>query len=109
MLKDLIATPGIHECVVVGRDGFVIENVGDMDADGVGATISTCIGTVESMGRGTDQGGLFELMAEFNDGTVIAAPVGRDAVLGIVASKDANLGGIRNAVKKSIRELERAL
>ena len=95
--------------MIVGRDGFVIEHVGDMDADSVGAVISTAIGTIEAMGRDTTQGSLFEIMAEFDDGTVIAAPVGRDAVLGVIADKGANLGGIRHAVKKSMRELERAL
>jgi uncharacterized protein len=109
MLRDLNATAGIHESVIVGRDGFVIEHLGDMDADGVGATISTAMGTIEAMGRDTDQGSLFEVMAEYNGGTIIAAPVGRDAVLGIVAESDANLGGIRHAVKKSLRDLERAL
>lgn len=109
LLKELNATDGVHETLVVGRDGFVIEHIGDMDADAVGAIISTAIGAVEAMGRDTEQGGLFELMAEFKDGVIIAAPIGRDAVLGIVANSDANLGRIRFAVKKNISELERAL
>ena len=109
MLKELNATTGIHQSLIVGRDGFVIDHAGDMDSDGVGATISTAIGTIEAMGRDTEQGNLFEVMAEYNGGTIIAAPVGRDAVLGIVAGSEANLGGIRHAVKKKIRELERAL
>ena len=109
ILKELSQTDGVHECLVVGRDGFVIEHVGDMDAEGVGAVVSTSIGAIEAMGRDTEQGGLFEIMAEYNDGTIIAAPVGRDAVLGLVANSEANLGGIRHAAKKSIRELERVL
>ncbi len=109
ILKELNNAPGIHETLVVGRDGFVIDNVGDMDADAVGAVISTAIGAVEAMGRDCEQGGLFEVMAEYKDGVIIAAPIGRDALLGVVAGSDANLGAIRHAVKKNMRELERAL
>lgn len=109
VLKDLKATNGIQQALVVGRDGFVIEHIGSMEADVVGAIISTAIGTVEAMGRDMQTGSLFEVMAEYNDGTVIAAPVKKEAVLGIVADKNANLGGIRYAVKKSLAELERVL
>jgi len=109
VLKELKATNGIQHCLVVGRDGFVIDHVGSMEADMIGAVISTSIGAVEAMGRDMHTGALFEVMAEYNDGTVIAAPVQREAVLGIVAAKDASLGGIRFAVKKSLEQLERAL
>lgn len=109
ILKELNKAPGIHQSLVVGRDGFVIENAGDMDSDSVGAIISTALGAIEAMGRDCDQGTLFEVMAEYNNGVIIAAPIGREAVLGIVADNQANLGGIRHAVKKNIKELERML
>ena len=109
ILKTLTSTPGISQALVVGRDGFVIEAIGDMDAEEVGAVISTAIGAVEVMGRDCSQGALFEVMAEFKQGTMIAAPVGQEAVLGIVAGVQANLGAIRYAVKKNLRELENSL
>jgi uncharacterized protein len=109
LLREMNTTDGVHESLVVGRDGFVIEHVGDMDADAVGAVISTAIGAIEAMGRDTEQGGLFEVMAEFDGGVIIAAPVGRDAVLGVVATAESNLGMIRHNVKKGIGELERVL
>lgn len=109
VLKQLKTTQGIQHCLVVGRDGFVIDHVGTMEADMIGAVISTSIGAVEAMGRDMHTGPLFEVMAEYNEGTVIAAPIKKEAVLGIVAEKDASLGGIRFAVKKSIEQLERAL
>lgn len=109
ILKLLTATPGISQALVVGRDGFVIEAVGDMSAEELGAVISTAIGAVEAMGRDCNQGNLFEVMAEFKDGTMIAAPIGRDAILGVVAAVQANLGAIRHAVKKNLNDLESAL
>ncbi len=109
ILKDMTKTDSVHEALVVGRDGFVIDHAGDMDAEGVGAIVSTAIGAVEAMGRDAEQGTLFEFMAEYKDGIMIVAPVGRDAVLGIVAEAGANLGRIRHDVKKNLRELERVL
>ena len=109
ILTELNNAPGIHQSLIVGRDGFVIENAGDMDSDSVGAVISTALGAIEAMGRDCEQGALFEVMAEYKDGVIIAAPVGRDAILGIVADGQANLGAIRFAVKKNLRELEKAL
>jgi hypothetical protein len=109
VLKELNKTDGVHESLIVGRDGFVIEHVGDMDSEGVGAIVSTAIGAVESMGRDANQGGLNEFMAEFRDGVMIVAPLGKDAVLGIVATNTANLGRVRHEVKKHLHELERAL
>jgi uncharacterized protein len=108
-LREINATDGVHETLVVGRDGFVIEHVGDMNADEVGAILSTSIGAVESMGRDANQGRLEELMAEFADGTVLLAPIGTEAVLGVVAGHGANLGRIRYEVKKRLRDLERGL
>ena len=72
ILKDLNKAPGIHQSLVVGRDGFVIENAGDMDSDSVGAIISTALGAIEAMGRDCEQGNLFEVMAEYNNGVIIA-------------------------------------
>lgn len=109
ILKNLNGVPGVHQSLIVGRDGFVINSMGDMEADSVGAVISTAIGAIEAMGRDCKQGGLFEVMAEYNGGVVIAAPIGADAVLGIVADESANLGGVRFTVKKSMKELEKVL
>ena len=109
ILQELLKTEGVNMSLIVGRDGFVIEHVGDMEADMVGAAVSTSVGAIEAMGANIGRGGLFEVMAEYKDGTVIVAPVGREAVLGIAANEGANLGGIRYAVKKYLRELERVM
>jgi len=109
LLQELAKTEGVREALVVGRDGFVIDHVGDMDAENVGAAVSTSIGTMEAMARKIGNAELFEVMAEYKDGTVVIAPIGRDAILGISAREGANLGGIRFAVKKSIREFEKVL
>jgi len=109
ILNEIIKTEGINEALIVGRDGFVIDQTGGQDADLLGVAVSTVIGSIESMGSSTNQGKLFEVMAEYESGTIIVAPIGHDAVLGVTAKGGANLGAVRFAVKKNIRELERAL
>ncbi len=80
-----------------------------MDAEAVGAVLSTAIGEVEATGRELDQGHLFEFMAEFDEGVMIVAPIGVHAVLGIAGEPSANLGRVRHEVKKNIRELTQAI
>ncbi|MDX9723711.1 MAG: roadblock/LC7 domain-containing protein [Myxococcota bacterium] len=109
VLNEMLTINGIREALIVGRDGFVIEHAGDMDADAAGAIMSTVIGAVETMGRDLKSGALFQVMAEFDDGTVIVSPIGRDALLGLAAKKEANLGAIRHTVKKHLPTLERML
>lgn len=108
-LREINSTDGVHETLVVGRDGFVIEHVGDMNADEVGAILSTAIGAVEAMGRDSGQGRLEEVMAEYEDGIILLAPIGAEAVLGVVARHEANLGRVRYEVKKRLKDLERNL
>ena len=108
-LREINSTEGVHETLVVGRDGFVIEHVGDMEADEVGAILSTAIGAIEAMGRDASQGKLDEIMAEFEDGIVLLAPLGDQAVLGVVAQQGSNLGRVRYEVKKRLYDLSRAL
>ncbi|MBU1537030.1 roadblock/LC7 domain-containing protein [Myxococcota bacterium] len=109
VLQEIMKTDGVDDALIVGRDGFVIEHVGQLQADMIGVAVSTVIGAVEAMGRTTEKGNLFEIMAEFDGGTIISAPVGNDAVLGVTARQGGNLGGIRFAVKKNIEPLKRML
>jgi len=109
VLNELRKNTGVSQCLVVGRDGFVIDHVGELEADAVGAIISTAIGAVESLGRDSDQGSLFEFMAEFEGGVTLVAPIGRDAVLGVVASTETNLGRVRYGVKKHLAALAETL
>ena len=109
LLQEIIKTDGVEDALIVGRDGFVIEHVGQLQADMIGVAVSTVIGSVEAMGRTTTKGNLFEVMAEFDEGTIIAAPVGPDAVLGVTSKQGGNLGAIRFAVKKNIEPLKRLL
>ena len=112
LLEELVTVQGIGTAVVVGRDGFVIEGVsqgGQIDTDAVGAVISTGIGSSEVMGRELAVGDMSQAMFEFNDGMIVLALLGYDAILAVVADLKANLGNVRYQLKKRSEAIEKAL
>ena len=109
LLKLKNKVDGINGVLVVGRDGFVLDFVGDFEAEEVGAICSTAIGAVETMGNDLGQGVLDALMAEFETGKVIVSLVDEEAILVTVTDAKANLGGIRYNIRKIKASLKEAL
>lgn len=111
ILKELVEVQGIEVAVCVGRDGFVIDaaSTGNADTDAIGAMVSTGMGSAESVGRELGVGEMAQAMLEFDKGIVVMSALGSDALLAVVASKDANLGNVRLQVKRRAPELENAL
>lgn len=109
LLEEIGATDGVRETLVVGRDGFVIEHLGNMDAEAIGAILATALGAIETMGHDSDQGALGELIAEFDDGNIMIAPVGSDAVLGVITQQKSSLGRVRYEMKKRLKQLALSL
>jgi predicted regulator of Ras-like GTPase activity (Roadblock/LC7/MglB family) len=111
-LNELVNVEGINSAVVVGRDGFVIDGITagmSLDADAVGAVISTGIGSSEVMGRELEVGAMTQGMVEFSDGLIVMALLGEDAILAVVADLNANLGNVRFQIKKRIKNIEKSL
>ena len=46
---------------------------------------------------------------EYQGGIVMMTALGREALLAVVAGKDANLGNVRLQVRRRVPELEKAL
>lgn len=112
LLNELVNVEGINSAVVVGRDGFVIEGVASgtsLDADAVGAVISTGIGSSEVMGRELEVGVMTQGMVEYDDGLIVMALLGEDAIVAVVADLAANLGNVRFQIKKRLKSIEKAL
>ena len=111
-LNELVNVEGINSSVVVGRDGFVIEGVTagtSLDADAVGAVISTGIGSSEVMGRELEVGAMTRGRVEYDDGLIVMALLGEDAIVAVVADLNANLGNVRFQLKKRLKSIEQAL
>lgn len=112
LLTELLNVEGINSAVVVGRDGFVIDGISagtGLDADAVGAVISTGIGSSEVMGRELGVGSMTQSMFEYSDGLIVMALLGMDAILAVVADLNANLGNVRFQIKKRLQQIEQAL
>lgn len=112
LLTELVTVQGITSAVVAGRDGFVIDGIsegGGLDADAVGAVISTGIGSSEVMGRELHVGEMTQSMFEYSAGLIVMALLGQDAILAVVADLNANLGNVRFQIKKRLPQFEQAL
>jgi predicted regulator of Ras-like GTPase activity (Roadblock/LC7/MglB family)/CheY-like chemotaxis protein len=110
LLTEFTKLPGVNAVCLVGRDGFLLESIAKtgFDAEMIGAIASSGFGTSESMGRQLGKGALSMSMIEFEDGPVLFSPVGADALVVIIADKEANLGMVRLKLKKHTAELAAA-
>lgn len=108
ILAEFTNIDGVHTACLVGRDGFLLDNIArsGIDAEMIGAIASSGFGSAESMGNQLGQGDLNLTMLEYTDGPVMFAPVGSEAFLVIVADKDTNLGWIRLTIKKNSKIIE---
>ena len=76
---------------------------------GSGAVISTGIGSSEVMGRELEVGAMTLGMVEYDDGLIVMALLGEDAIVAVVADLNANLGNVRFQIKKRLKAIEKAL
>jgi len=107
VLSSLLDVPGIRSAVIVGRDGFVIEEAGgstEFNPESLGASIAQATNAIEKMGQELDIQGFRDMFVEYNGALIIGRPVG-DALLALVAPDAAQLGSIRYMIKPHIEEL----
>ena len=111
-LTELTKVEGITTAVVVGRDGFVIDGAsarGSLDAEAIGAVISTGIGSAEVMGGELKLGEMSQSMFEYNGGIIVMSLASSEAILAVVADVKANLGMVRLQVKKRLPEIAKGM
>lgn len=108
ILAEFTNIEGVHTACLVGRDGFLLDNLArtGIDAEMIGAIASSGFGSAESMGNQLGQGDLNMTMLEYENGPVMFAPVGTEAFLVIVADQETNLGWIRIAIKKNSKKIQ---
>jgi hypothetical protein len=107
VLRSLLDVPGIRSAVVVGRDGFVIEEAGDIkefNPESLGASMAQATNAIERMGQELDIQNFRDMFVEYGGALIIGRPVG-DALLAIVAPDASQLGSIRYMIKSHIEEL----
>ena len=111
ILNQFLEIAGVEVAVCVGRDGFVIDAASTREADieAIGAMVSTVMGPAENVGHEIGLAEMDQAMMEYQDGIVMMTALGREALLAVVAEKDANLGNVRLQVRRQVPELEKAL
>ena len=108
ILKDILEIPDIDAVVIAGRDGFVIESVGnsrDVEIDTLGACLATAVNSLEEMGREMKINKYQDMFVEYGSAVIISRPVG-DAIVSLVSPDASTLGIIRHKVKGYVKELE---
>ncbi len=107
-LGRLLAIPGVHSTVLVGRDGLPIEASGRGDErfhDMLGAMGASAMGTTEALAAELGQGHTVGTILEFEHALVSVDPLGDLAVVVTLADNAASLGRIRQTVRSSRDEL----
>jgi predicted regulator of Ras-like GTPase activity (Roadblock/LC7/MglB family) len=111
ILEELVATGAVRACLVVGRDGFIIETAGEDAAqlEAVGAIAPSSLGAAEVIGLELAQGPMAQAMFEFEKGAILMSAVGADAILVSILPSGANLGKARYDIRKYLPAVEGAL
>ena len=111
IMDALVNSESVTGAILVGKEGFIIHNAIKSvrrDVEEIGAILAGCTGPAEVVGTRLDKGELRQAMFEYSKGIIIIVNFG-EAILGVVASQEANLGLLRIETKKSIKGLIKVL
>lgn len=109
-LKALQAnTPDIEASAVVSVDGLIMASAlpADVEEDRVSAMSAAMLSLGERIARELGRGDLDQVYVKGASGFVFLTSVGADAVLTIMARKDAKLGLVFLDMKRTAQELSR--
>ncbi len=102
---------GVRGCAVIGKDGFVIENVlmgGGIDPDALAAMVTTLYGTADRLGGELKLGDVDIAIIEYANNYVLVQDLG-EALFTVLADKRAILGRIRFEMKRQRDRVRAAL
>jgi len=110
-LRKITGIDGIQGCMIVSRDGLILDNAGDIDASltSVAAISSSALGAAEVMGEAIELGMLQQQVLEFDKGKAIVQQVNPNLLLLVVANDKANLGMIRHTINSVLDDLKATL
>ncbi len=112
MLGELARVDGVTAALVAGRDGFLIEGVSaddELDLEAAAAVAASSIGASGALSADLMRGPLSCIMLEYENGAVIVAPVGTEAMLVVVTSGTSNLGRVRLELRRCRAEVAACL
>jgi predicted regulator of Ras-like GTPase activity (Roadblock/LC7/MglB family) len=111
-LKDLqVGTPAVEASAVVSVDGLSIASAlpPDVEEDRVSAMSAAMLSLGERIASELSRGILQEVYVRGADGYVILTAVGEEAVLTVLARKDAKLGLVFLDMRRAAEDLSRLI
>ena len=111
-IKDLqISTPDIEASAVVSVDGLIIASAlpGDVEEDRVSAMSAAMLSLGERIAGELGRGMLDQVYIRGANGYVILMSVGEEAVLTVLARKDAKLGLVFLDMRRAAADLTRLI
>ncbi len=111
-LKDLqISTPDIEASALVSVDGLIIASAlpPDVEEDRVSAMSAAMLSLGERIAGELGRGVLDQVYVRGANGYVILSAVGEEAVLTVLARKDAKLGLVFLDMRRAAEDLERLI
>lgn len=87
--------PGVRQVIGVSSDGLLMTIASDMDrgdADKLAATVSGLTTLAVSAARLLEMGALSQVIAEYDEGYLVASLIRGRACLGVVTTPDCDLG-----------------
>ena len=102
-----MSTPDVEASAVVSLDGLTIASdlPADVEEDRVSAMSAAMLSLGERIATELGRGGLEQVYIRGNDGYVFLTSVGEEAVLTVLARKDAKLGLIFLDMKRAAEDL----
>jgi hypothetical protein len=111
LLKDFVVMDGIIAAIVATEDGFLVEGEAEvkLDTETISAAISSLNGALQLVGKETSQGNLKSALVEFETGSISIAPLGKEAILALVADKSATIGRVRLLLRRKADIISKAI
>ncbi len=112
ILADLNGSSGdIEASAVVSRDGLMMASLlpNNVEEDRVAAMSAALLALGERTARELERGGLDQMMIHGKEGFVMMRDAGPEAVLTVLAKKEAKLGLVFLDVSRAAKELEKLL
>jgi uncharacterized protein len=119
ILQQLHSTvSGLYGTVIVSTEGFVVaayagegrsrlEN--PVDSPQIAAMTASIIALGEHVLERLSRGEIDRILLDGSEGGIVVIPVGREAALAVMVSKDAKLGLVMYEVRRAANEVEKIL
>jgi len=111
VLKRLESVPGLEGSALISADGFMLASSlpPDMSEDRIAAMGAAMVSVAERVNRELNRGKFEMTIISGSDGYTLATDVGLEAILIVLASKNAKLGLVFYEVKRAAEDLVKIL